>query len=511
MASDVAVSDPRRILAELSQPRRALITKLWREAGGDPLWLAAAPGAEADGPAPLSPGQQRLWLSEQIAPGNPAYKIFVAMRLFGLLDELALQIALDALVIRHESLRLAFSIVDGHAVQEVRDVPGPVIMRIDLSDIDASELEAALGELCRKEALVPIDLVSPPLVRVHVVALGDGATAVFFAVHHIIADNHSMDLLMRDLREFYSRATKRDGSCNGESPALPPTPSATAIACALRDRFSEAERHELEEAWASRLAGCPPESTLPPDRPRQETQSFDGSRQPFEFDAEDTAEITALARENGCTPFVVFLAAVTALVHRYTGQDDIVIGTDSACRDDESVRNFVGFLANQLPIRSDLSGNPTYKSILSAVKASVADALERQDLPLQAVLEAAGHPPLLDRPPLFQVKLGFLHHPMWGLDLPGLRAEPLESGGTAKYDLEFIVWVESDVFRGFVEYASSLYYEATIKQVVERFRAVVREMVTDSDSRVLVGPVAVEVTEADIAERFSFEPRVDGS
>jgi hypothetical protein len=466
--------------------------------------------AERDGPAaaeppaprlPLTAAQQRLWLAELTNPGNVAYNVFLPVRIDGPLDAAALGRSLAAIVDRHDALRARF-VEDAGTPAVVLAPEGSFALEVrDLSHVqDRDEAERRLAE---EEAARPFDLETGPLVRGLLAGWGPERATLLLTVHHVAVDNWSMGIFSRELRELYSAAL-------AGRPAALPAPGwrhreVVAWEAARRERAWEAQL----DYWREQLRGAPHRTEPPADRPRPQRPSFGGARVGLRLDAAATGALGELARRHGATLYMASVAALMTLLHRYTGQDDVVVGTDLVNRPRPEAERTIGFFANQVALRADLGGNPTAGELLERVAATCVGAYGNQEIPFQHVVRALGRPRDLGHLPLFQVKLGFLHFPPGGLRLDGLRVTPLPAEGTAKFDVEAILWVERGELTGFLEYSTDLFERPTVELMAERYRELLSAMARDGERRILdvalPGAAPVSEPRAAAAERFPFE------
>ena len=399
------------------------------------------------GPAglPLSFAQQRLWFLAQLRPDDAAYNMAAAVELRGRLDAGALDDAFWRVMRRHEALRTTFGSIGGMAgepVQVIHLEPAePVLPVVDLSGFCNREVE----RLARAEACRPFDLERGPLLRAVLVRLGPERHLLLLTVHHLVSDAWSMGVLIREVSALYG--------CAGELPPLPPLPIQYADFAAWQRVWLQGEELERPLAWwRERLAGAPSALELPAER------QAGGGRQPISLPADLTAGLEALARAEGTTLFVALLAGYQALLHRWTGQEDLVVGTPFANRRRAEVQGLIGFFVNTLPIRGDLRGRPSFRELLRRAREEVLGAHEHQDLPFERIVEELRPERAAGRNPLFQVVLAFQNVPMPALDLPGLEAEPRGTDtGTARFDLTLDLrqgpdgisgWIEQGIFSG---------------------------------------------------------------
>ncbi|MEU6730598.1 amino acid adenylation domain-containing protein [Nonomuraea wenchangensis] len=438
---------------------------------GAPADRASVDGTPADGtptdrmPAggELSDAQRRLWVVDQLDPGNPAYTLSWAYRIVGELDAAALAAAFDALVERHPILAHVVETRDG----EPRQGPGRVRPALLVEEMSAAEADAA----AREEARFAFDLSAGPLTRARLLRVAPGEHRLILTLHHILADRWSVAILFRDLFRLY----------RGEPMDPPPAPYAGYVAW-QRDRPS---RERDLAYWRAALAGLPDALDLPADRPRPPMQSNRGRRLLFELDAELTAGLRALAAAQRATPFMVLLAGLQALLARYTGQPDIPIGTPVSTRPHASLDQTVGLFLNTVVLRGDLSGDPAFTELVRRARERTLDAFDHAGLPFETLVEELSSGRDLSRNPLFQVMLAYQNTPGPPAELPGLRLERLDvRPGTAMFDLDLIVEEREDgSLLCVLDYATDLFDDDRAHRLAAHLRTLLGAAVAAPDLR----------------------------
>jgi amino acid adenylation domain-containing protein len=426
-------------------------------------------------PLPLSFEQQSLWLIDRLSPGLAAYHIPVTMQAIGSLDVSALHSALDALVVRHESLRTTFDFAGGKPIQIVgkpRRVPFQVADLANHGDADcASELRRLLEEGVRR----PFDLASDLMLRGVVVRLGPQEHVLQLVLHHIAADGWSVGILLRELGELY-----RAFSAN-EAPTLAPLPIQYADFALWERQQLQAEALKRQIAfWRRYLAGAADSLALPTDRRRPPLPSFRGSKHAVFLPEVLTGELKALGQRHKVTLFMTLLAAFKALLARYSGQDDVVVGSPTAGRNRVEVEGLIGFFVSTLPLRTDLSGDPTFRELLGRIRESTLDALAHKDLPLANFVEELKPGRSSSQVRLFQVlfALEYEETPSWRL--PGLVLDPMEFDfNWAKFDLSLTVSERSGGLRASFNFDTDLFDTATIERMGRHFRTLLEGIVAD--------------------------------
>ncbi|MER7769861.1 amino acid adenylation domain-containing protein [Kitasatospora sp. NPDC096140] len=482
-------------LKEQSPAKYALLMSRLRErAAAAPTGITRRP---SDGGAPLSYAQQRLWFLAQLNPGDTAYNMPYALRLQGPVDLDVATAAFRALVRRHETLRTAFGSVDGEPVQLVtpaEDVdwqPATVDLR------GTADAEDEVRRLAAAHAAAPFDLSRGPLFRVTLVRLTDDETVALINLHHIITDDWSMGVLTREFATVY--AALRDG---GTDPLPPLDVQYADYAHWQRGRSAESRAEGLAH-WRERFRGELPSLAVPTDRARPPVQTYAGRTRSFHLSAEATAGLRAVAAGTGATLFMTLLAGYTALLHRYSGQDDIVVGTSVAGRNRPETEPLIGFLVNTLALRGDLSGDPAFGELLARTKQACLADFAHHDVPFEQVVEEIQPDRDLSRAPLFQTMLSLHNVPRAALDLADLRISPFTGEGrrTAMYDLSLDVVDEGERLRCDWEYNTDLYADATIERMAGHFERLLRAAVADPGLRLSELPLLSQDERTEVLTR----------
>ena len=435
---------------------------------------------------PLSSGQEQLWFIDQFAPGLPTYNITGAVRIAGPLDVQALNDALDAVVARHETLRTRLDAVDGQPVQII-DPPTSTVWTIqDLSGLPADEREARFAAESVAYGLLPFDLAKGPLFRTRLVKLAEQEHALVINVHHSVFDGWSFAVCFRELATCY------DAAVAGRPADLPELPIQFAdYAIWERGRLEGGAVDEMVAYWSENLRGVG-SVQMPIDRPRPVLQSFDGALARLPMGADVLEGLRALSRKEGTTMFVTLLTVLQVLLHRYSGQDDVIVGTASASRGRPELAPLIGYLVNTLPIRTDVSGDPTFVELLAKVKETTLAAYAHQDLPFPKLVEALKVERDASRAPLFQIGFTINEDPDEQIAAGGttMRLEPVDSP-TAKFDLNFFMQAHGDLVVE-ISYAVALFDEATVYRLLESLRVLMAGIVADPSSRLSRLPVMTE-------------------
>jgi amino acid adenylation domain-containing protein/FkbM family methyltransferase len=452
--------------------------------------MSPIPRASRDNALPLSFAQQRLWFLDQVAPGNPAYNIQAAVRLSGPLNVAAFASTLNEIVQRHEILRTTFHIVDGQPTQVISPVAELSLTNPSTDYTD--NLRNLWMDFASEEARKPFDLTQRPLLRATLLRLAETEHVLLLSVHHIVADGWSMGVLVEEVATLYPAFVEAKPSPLAELPIQ------YADFAAWQRQWLQGEvLHEQLDYWHQQLAGLKP-LELPTDHPRPPAQSFRGARRFFSFPAEISNELRALSQREGVTLYMTLLAAWQTLLHRYTGQNEIVVGTDIANRNRRELESLIGFFTNQLVLRADFSGNPTFKELLRRVREVTLGAYAHQDLPFEKLVEVLQLERTLDRNPLFQVMFVFQNTPMRDLELPGLSLRPLEvDEGTTAFDLTLTMEETAEGIKGSMRYSTDLFNATTIERMMKHFQNIVRSIVASVEIPVQ----ALQMYDAEVSKK----------
>ncbi|NOK32233.1 amino acid adenylation domain-containing protein [Corallococcus exercitus] len=436
-----------------------------------------------DGDLPLSFAQQRLWFFAKLEPESAAYNLPFVMRLEGALDVPALAAGLRDLLQRHESLRTTFREQASGPVQVITAAPTLPAAWMDLSALP--DAEHALRSILDDEARQVFDLEAGPLWRVLVVRMSARHHLLLLTMHHVISDAWSMGVLLQELTTLYAAHSE------GQAPRLKPLPVQYAdFSVWQRDWLRDAALEAQLGWWRAQLHGAPKALELPTDRPRPAAQTFRGAVVPFQFPRELSDAMQALCRSEGVTPSMVVLATFQMLLSRYSGQEDVCVGSPIAGRHHAELEGLIGFFVNTLVLRTKLDGDPSFRELLSRVRDVALGAYAHQDVPFEKLVEALRPERDPRRTPLFQVMLAYQNAPMPETLTTGLRLHPLEPrGGTAKFDLTLALNDTADGLKGLLEYNTDLFDAATASRMVGHLRALLDSAVHAPERRLSALPM----------------------
>jgi amino acid adenylation domain-containing protein len=483
----VTLETERTLRQELSPAKRLLLERRLHGAGKNLVATPATiPRQGGDAPAVLSFAQRRLWFAQQLAAHSPLYHISSAWRIQGDLDRARLEQSLRAVVARHESLRTRFLCRDGEPFQVVDASPTVSLRAVDLGGQSADEQRAEIQRLLKEEITRPFDLSAGVLLRALLVKLHPADHTLLITVHHLVADGWSMGVLARELVAFYDAfASGRQG--------LPELPiQYRDFAVWQHQRMQGDVLQEQLEWWKAHLAGAPDFLDLPTDRPRPPVQSFRGRCRWKTFPGPMSDALRTLSHREGATLFMTLLAAFQILLHRLTGQADILIGTPVAGRDRSETEGLIGLFVNMLVLRSQQSGNPTFLEFLRHTREETLEAYARQDLPFEKLVEELRPERKSSYSPLIQVVFALQPAPD-PLPTPDdltvtLIPERDVDTGTAKFDLTFNMQDDGQELSAFVEYNSDVFEEATIDRMLSHFEVLLEGVVRDPNQTVAALP-----------------------
>ncbi len=425
---------------------------------------------------PLSFAQQRMWFLDQLEPGSPLYNIPNAVRMSGSLDIGALQASLNEIIRRHEILRTSIATVNGEAVLHIENELKINIPLIDLSQLNEEERQKEISRLSQEEATKPFRLDQAPLLRATLLKLKDDDYIFLFTMHHIVSDGWSTGVLIKEIVPLYSAFRE-----NLPAPLPPLKIQYADFAHWQRHWLSGEVLEEHIEYWRKQLGGAPPYLELPTDRPRPAVQTFNGARKQFFLSKELTDKLKELTRSENATLFMTLLAAYQTLLYRYSGQDDISVGTPIAGRNRSEIEPLIGFFVNTLVMRSDLSGNITFRELLKRVSKTALGAFAHQDLPFEKLIDLLNIKRDVSRTPLFQTMFALQNIPKTKIEMPGLTLSQIAPDNpTSKFELTLeMAESHEGVLSGVFEYNTDLFEPDTIERFIRHFTHLLKAIVHD--------------------------------
>ncbi|HEX8472730.1 MAG TPA: amino acid adenylation domain-containing protein, partial [Pyrinomonadaceae bacterium] len=433
-----------------------------------------------DGKAPLSFAQQRLWFLDQFEPNSATYNIPAAVRLSGTLDVAALEQSFDETLRRHEILRTNFALIDDQPTQLIAATRKQSLPIIDLQSLPADQQEGEVRNYAQRQAQQPFDLTSDPLLRSVLLRLSPTEHVLLVTMHHIISDAWSMSILIREITQLY------EAYARGQTSPLAPLTIQYADYAAWQRMNLTDKRLEAELAyWKEQLKDAPPLLELPTDRPRPAVQSYRGASVELKIGKELTDEIREKSQEQGATLFMTLLAAFQVLLSKYSGADDVSVGTAIAGRNRAEVEGLIGFFVNTLVLRTRLDGNPDFRELLERVREMTLGAYAHQDVPFEKLVEELAPKREMSHAPLFQVMFTLQNAPRESLQLPGLTLAQVEvETGAAMFDLSLSIEETAQGLFGVWEYNADLFDAATVRRIAGHFQTLLENIVARPQQRV---------------------------
>jgi amino acid adenylation domain-containing protein len=437
--------------------------------------------ADRTGALPLSFAQERLWFLDRLEPGSATYNIPASLRLTGALDERALERALGEIVRRHETLRTVFGEVDGSPVQVIAPFSGFALPVEDLSKLSQADRDAALRRRTGEDAARPFDLSAGPLFRAALLRLGAEDHVLLLGMHHVVSDGASIGVLFRELSALYQAYHE-----GGESPLAELAVQYADHAVWQREQLAGETLDRQLAYWRERLAGAPELLELPTDHPRPAVQTYRGANAPVELSPELLERLQRLGRGEGTTLFMTLLGAFQVLLSSYSGSEDIVVGSPIAGRTRREVEELIGLFINTLVLRTDLSGDPSFREVLARVREATLGAYEHQEVPFEKLVAELQPERSLSHSPLFQVMFTLQDAEVGGGGgaLGGLRASGVGADlASAKFDLSLTLTVTPQGLRGGVNYSTDLFERGTIDRMLRHLERVLEQVAADADVR----------------------------
>ncbi len=456
-----------RLAKASPEEKRALLAELLRQ-------KAKRPGSH-----PLSFAQKRLWFLDQFMRGSTAYNVPAGVRLRGPFNLAVFEQSLNEITRRHETLRTSFAFVGEEPVQVIGP-PQPVpVLFSDLSDLPEIEREPEALRLVTKEWQQPFDLTRGSLLRVKVLRLGDEDHVVAFTIHHIVSDGWSMQVLVKELMALYQAFSEGKPSPFSE----------------LSIQYGDYARRQREELnsdvlarqiayWKQQLDGSPRLMQLPADYERPSVQRFQGGFQSLVLTEALTEPLRQLSRLQSATLFITLLTALQILLHYYSHERDMVIGTAVAGRDHVDTEGLIGFFVNTLLLRLKISGDPTFRELLNHARETVLDAQANQDVPFEKLVEVLQPERTMGHMPMVQVAFVVTNATRNNVDLPDLKMTEFGAPtGTSQFDLEFGVVETSRRLIATLGYNIDLYDAATILQMLKQYETLLLRIVARPEAR----------------------------
>jgi amino acid adenylation domain-containing protein len=472
--------------ANLSPAKRALLELRLKEKSVESSVSPIIPITLTRDNAPLSFSQERLWFLNQLDPESPAYNESKALRLKGHIDVGALERALDTLVLRHEVLRSIIGTVDGIPRQVVNQSQSVELEHVELSGHSGGQRE--VQRVLREVTYRPFDLSKDLMLRAALLHRSDEEHVLLLATHHIASDGWSSNILFQEISVLY------EAFSNGLPPSLPELSIQYAdFASWQRDRLKGDFLKSHLSYWREQLQDTASVLELPTDRPRPAVQFRHGRRQRFDLSRAVSQRLRALCQKKEVTLFMLLLAAFQALLHRYTGQNNIIVGCPVANRTRVEVEGLIGFFVNTLILRANFGENLSFLELLSQVRRACLGAYSHSELPFEKLVEELQPERSLSHNPFFQVTFQLRNEPKRTLRLLGITVEEMDfDRGIAKFDLSLSMTDEGENLTGSFEYNTDLFDDTTIKRMVGHFQILLEGIVANPDQRISELPLLTE-------------------
>ncbi|PSB57974.1 non-ribosomal peptide synthetase [Chamaesiphon polymorphus] len=475
------------IKAEIVDRKAEILAFLQDTASSARVEIQPAP---RDRELPLSFAQQRLWFINELEPHSSTYNMPDPIRLTGQLDLVSLERTLQEIIRRHEALRTNFISHNGQPMQVIQPTNAWQMTSIDLQDLSTSERETKIQQLATAEAEKPFALDTDSPIRATLIIASATEHILLLTMHHIVSDGWSMGVLIKEIAVLYEAFEQ------GKPSPLAELEIQYVDFAVWQRQWLQGEILERQlNYWQQQLANAPALLELPTDRPRPPIQTFRGAEQKFTIPADLTSALQSLSRQEGVTLFMTLLAAFDLLLGRYTGQTDILIGSGIANRHHGQLEGLIGFFVNTLVLRTDLSGNPSFRELLSRVQAMVLPAYAHQDLPFEMLVDVLQPERNPSHSPLFQVAFVLQNSPVFEIELAGLTLSNLTTKHkTAKFDLTLSLEQINDELIGVWEYSTDLFNDDTIARMAGHFQTLLTQIVAHPEQPIAELPL-LSVTE----------------
>ncbi len=454
-------------------------------------WLANADVAQPPVAVPLVPterdqefllsfAQERQWFIQELDPGNCAYNSIACIRFEGPLSVMALENSLGEIIRRHEALRTTYPTMDGRPIQKIEEAGSIRLRPIDLAMFPGAEREARAMQLMTDEARRPFNLSKDMPIRPFLLKVNGEEHNLLLTIHHIAYDGWSAGVLLKELMTLYEAFAEAKPSPLADLPI-----QYVDFATWQRQRIDKEKTERQLSYWERVLGGGLPVLDMPTDHRRPARQSGRGRRLNFSLPVELSRSVKELCRNEGSTLFMVLLAAYQCLLHRYSGQTDIIVGSPISGRTHVQTEAMIGMFINTLPLRTDLSGDPTFRELIRRVRKTALEAYENQDVPFQEIVALMKPERVLNHLPLFQVMFVLQNAPMPHLELPGLKLSLIDIDKHASIaDLSLHLWDRPEGLGGFFEYDTELFDEGTIERMTWHFQVLLGSIVDGPERRV---------------------------
>ncbi|HEY0739061.1 MAG TPA: amino acid adenylation domain-containing protein [Herpetosiphonaceae bacterium] len=487
-----------QLIAALSPEERArLLQELIQEPDQPPEPLLR-PLPKTTDRFPLSFAQQRLWFLDKLTPGLPTYNSPALLRLSGALDVAALRRSLSAIVRRHDVLRATFDTEHGEPFQVIAPPGEHPLPVVDLQTLPATEREAYALQLAEHDTLQPFDLQHGPVLRTQLVRLSDAEHMLILNVHHIVFDQWSLEIFLQELIALYNLFSENPHADSHQALADLPV-QYTDYAVWQREWLQGQEREQLLFFWKQQLLDAPPLLNLPTDWPRPAMQRFRGATHFFQVPLSVAATLHELSRQSGTTMFMLLLAAYQTLLYRYTGEEQIVVGTPVANRTRSETEGLIGLFLNTLVLHTNLAGNPRFRDLLAQVRETALDVFAHQELPFEVLVEELHPKRDLSYNPVFQVLFMFQNVPAQAAQPTTIAMERVDSdSATTMFDLALSMMSVDGGIVGLLRYDTDLFAVATIERMTGHFQRLLAAIAADANARIAELPLLTEAEQHEL-------------
>jgi amino acid adenylation domain-containing protein len=494
-------------LSNISEAKRKLLEKYFR---GELTRQSTSPRTivprGTDAPPQISYAQERLWFLDQLNQGSAVYNVPLAVRLSSPIEPVVLERSVNEIVRRHAALRTTFTTVDGRPFASIAPQLEVNLQFHDLTLRPVDERDSLAQRLLHDESASPFDLANGPLIRATLVRLNEEHHIFLVVMHHIVSDGWSLVLFFKELTSIY------DAFSRGEkSPLADLAVQYSDYAVWQREWLQGAVLEKQLSYWTKRLAGELPVLELPTDRPRPAVQTFNGAREWLVLSEQSTEAILALAQREGATPFMLLLAAFKVLLHRYSSQEDIVVGSPIANRPQTETESMIGFFLNNLALRTDLSGEPGFRELLSRVKKTALGAYAHQDVPFEKLIDAVKPARDVSRTPIFQVYFNLFNFGA-EISLPGsdktvsfVEAWEQSDEELSKFDLTLYAGLQGRQLKLAFVFNRDLFDAETVALMLAHFRTLLENIVADPERSISdlgLRPETAEVDQANASHKI---------
>ena len=429
---------------------------------------------------PLSFSEQRLWFLDRLQPGTFVNNVAEAWRLKGSLITDLFEHSILEITRRHKILRTTFAERDGEPVQVVLPSLRPRISIQDLTHLPAGEREQAAFRCISDDANQPFDLQLGPPLRVTLLRMMEDEHILLINMHHIVSDGWSMAVFLQELNVLYNSLV-----AGQPSPLREIDTQYGDYARWQRQWLHDSVLQELLSYWKAQLQGAPAVLAFGSDRPRPATQTFKGSRESLLLPLSLKCALEQLSKGESVTPFMTLLAGFKALLFRYTQQEDLVVGVPVSGRNSPETQELIGLFVNTLALRTDLSGDPTFRELLQRVRRVCSEAYAHEEIPFQVLVEALKPDRSLAHAPLFQVMCACQNAPRASMGLTGIVASPFDfEARTSLFDLKLFLWDQPEAVLATLEYSTDLFDPSTVRRLLGHFRALLESAVANPDQRI---------------------------